>query len=349
MGIMIIRTPKKYKRESARWPKLLDVALLAVIVISAVFILRSLYRPQKDIDGGVKNEFPVVSETQQMVVREARKGALEESLHISDDQWSKLRAQMSQQIAQETLGCESGRANSRAIYFFDFDISAKVAADKFRTIWVFSRHNCYKKGSKILLLNGGFRPSDAYIRLIGETEILDVVRGPVRRFPDSLFQSIGLDRARLETFDFDHPKEGSVFALLRLKEVRPGGDLSPLPPLQFPSTTVLTGAEAKAAVQNPNSILLDVRSPSEFAARSLPRSINVPFGRAPMRFVWTKKMDDVTRSQFEVARLLPDKNKTIVVYGSERSDGRAFWALAELYRNDFRKLVWLPDGIPALD
>ena len=342
---------KERKRKKKSKNYYLDAVLIAFILISAGFIWKSFhFQKRPNVPRAETQEVTKVVAGPAAARREVRKGALEESRYIDDAQWTALRPEFAKKIVSESLGCSRNAAPASALYFFDFDLGPRLKEGHFRNAWIFTANDCYRVGSKILLIGGSpAKPSDPYVKILGEAEVLELVRGPVREFPESLFRGLGLGRARLETFDYIHPQDGSVFVLIRFGNIRLQAAAPNIPPLQFPATRVLTGVDARNAAMAKNAVLVDVRTPEEFQKSSVRNSINVPFGVSPMPFSWKESSDQVLRSKFDVGQLLSKKNETLIIYGTDRSDGRSFWALAELYRNGFRKMIWIPEGVSKLN
>ncbi len=86
---------------------------------------------------------------------------------------------------------------------------------------------------------------------------------------------------------------------------------------------------AQAASDADSIVILDVRTPAEFAAGHVPGAINIPHDEIPTR----------------IAELEPSKGKTIVAYC--RSGKRAGIALAALHDAGFAKLMHLIGDMPG--
>ena len=276
-----------------------------------------------------------------------KKGAIETSLPIDDAHWQLLLPELKKQRVTESLGCFRKAPRASALFFFDFNPRSRMIADQFRNSWIFTANDCYKVGDRILIFAGGQAPNEPYISVVGEVEIKDIVRGPVADFPEKLFSLLGISKGRLQPFDFQHPTDGSVFAIFRFAPANFNIEPPKFPPLQFPLTKVITGEKAPNIYGDPNLTIIDVRSESEYRARSVPGAINIPFKIKSNKFSWNVNLAEVQNSNFEIASLMDRRNQPVAVVGADRTDGRSFWAISEMYRAGFRRLIWLPEGVPS--
>jgi rhodanese-related sulfurtransferase len=84
--------------------------------------------------------------------------------------------------------------------------------------------------------------------------------------------------------------------------------------------TKVTAQEAKALLQQENSVLIDVREPAEYAEKSAKGAINIPRGVLEMKML----------------TLYPDEDKTIVIHCA--TSARASLAAEQLQRIGYKKV-----------
>jgi rhodanese-related sulfurtransferase len=95
-------------------------------------------------------------------------------------------------------------------------------------------------------------------------------------------------------------------------------------------------------IGDPNSLLIDVRSPREFQEWHLPQALHQPYN-------WLAEQDEVDRKASEIAKNIARSRKHhVIIYGDgENPDAGERWA-ASLSESGIKNVVFISGGAAAL-
>ncbi|CAN5460515.1 hypothetical protein BH10BDE1_BH10BDE1_07990 [soil metagenome] len=328
--------------------KLIDIVLISTILASAVFILFRVFR------------HPEAEESTQTAVptRRAPEISLPKNAAnlpvVTDAEWAAVVSDPALRAARtkRSDGCaESFNHRRWGFWTANPDRIAQIKRGQPQTLWGLKDFPCFEVGQKLRILTfdkTGNAPVVTYLTTMNVTDIISIDIGKI---PASYYKAQDTTAEAFATFlAFKRP------AGLRGHDtiVRLGSPLvETLPadeaPAEAENARIISKSDLPALhMKYPKLVVIDVRSPTEFAEGNIPTSINIPFTPAPYAstaFNWKVLTSDLAQSRFDLATVFAiPPGQAVAIVGGPPKDGRAFWALRAIGTTR-GNLFYLHDGV----
>lgn len=260
-------------------------------------------------------------------------------------------AKLEDRLVKATAGCQTETSPAEAtIRMSHRNILDIVEQGKINMMLGFFSpvQPCYRSGESVELISYDRSAKGKLADLGGKVRLKHILVIAPEEVPEALLQLMGIDREAYLFFTNLRRKAGVPDYLIlfdEFKKVEPPSTPRP----SFMYTKILTKAQLKEADHEKLNIqIVDVRSPEEFAKGSVPGAINIPVtlpAGVSSKFSWTLSNSELVGAKFDIVSFLSNREKGIVVVGSNPSDVRPLVALALMYDLSLNKFGWIYEGV----
>jgi rhodanese-related sulfurtransferase len=338
---------------------LLDALLVTAILVSVVYI-GSRYFQQNE------NESPSESVSQETgaAVTQAtrlqdlhaeyskRKGMwiLEDMRPASESEFVAAfeKAGLSGRLVEKTPGCAADSiASEPTVRMSGSKILDLVEQSKFNVMLGFfsPRQPCYRVNNTIHMVSYDRGPEANLADYRGTVRLKRIAVVDPDEVTEAILGTFGIDKQAYLFFTNLRRQKGVPDYLILFDQFKK----EPKPSAPFPSF-MYTQILSKEQISNSAvpAVVIDVRSPEEFAASSIPGAENVPVqlpSGVSSTFRWDLSNKSLQDTRFDISRLVPYRDRMIVVVGRSSTDVRPLVALAMLYDAEFVKMGWIYEGM----
>lgn len=347
--------------------RLIDLALVIVIVLSVAFVAYRLFSPKTNTRVVTPTSAPLPPAASiQGSKRAAGAGGgwfswLSTFHHIADADWKTLLNDpgVAAHVSKSTKSCDDQNSPKLwSLFIEDPNAVEKLTKNEFRIAFDPADRLCVRLQDAVNVVYTETQDTRAYLTFVGRVDVESILNLNSHQWPTSLLSALGLTQEDInQNLKLPAGIKKSVSPLFRWSKLRPGQPdaLPPRPTTLIPMTRMRFEATAPAKY-----LVVDLRPPevaekevSTLKKNSRLEMISIPFLLPPgvsSTFSYSVTVAQLKRSVFEVEKiLLTDKSKFagVVLVGSGPTDGRPLWAERSLQRLGL-KLFDFPEGAQHL-
>lgn len=332
-----------------------DLALVFVVVVSFGIIAAYFLGPKQSAPE-TTSVAAAPAQPPPPLGSEAAPPAPNEALPVvTDENWKTLMTDPVLRAARvpKADGCKSGIERPQwGFWTNNPERIQQIAEGQPQTISALKDFLCFEVGQKIQVVTFGRNPEEPVVRHLSTMAVFDILSLEISKIPLSYFAS---QNTTLELFESYLSRKrtlgpGARDNIIRVQPAeleRPDDTLAPK--VLRNGRVILKADRAEFAKLYPNALIVDVRSPQEFATGTLKNAINVPFTPSPRAtnvFSWSVLNKDIATSKFNFQEIeRASTGRPLVIVGGLPTDGRAFWAIHLLSDLSFPRIFYFYEGI----
>lgn len=266
---------------------------------------------------------------------------------LTTEAWTAALAKERLVSVAESAKCRDGVTAPDEIYqILSLELRDLLVANGGGVVVRYGRRKCQRKGQTLTLQYYGHFPDEAYISNMGTYTVLDIVELDRDRVSNGFWSLLKTSREA-------NRSPYTEMMLLRIEkkgDAKPETDLAPTTHFRYTHLAESDLETAAVFKKSVSPVILDLRKSALRTATPIPGAVAIEFKTegGPLRsdtFRWDVKNSDIAAAEILMQPIMDlaktsEKERPIVLVGTDAKDGRPFWMLRGLSMLGFEKVYW---------